>query len=128
MFDPDSHVPPPEPKLNLLRSLHHRGAASSEAEPGERAGDSDKRRGRGIYRTRTRHLQPGLSQDAEGHGEGALMPYVYMRFTFDKRWTCDFTNQFTQQRIRTLRFTDAEKIRELAQRGNPNIDTFCYAD
>jgi hypothetical protein len=40
------------------------------------------------------------------------MPYVYMRFTFDKRWTCDFTNQFTQQRVRTLRFTDAEKIRD----------------
>jgi hypothetical protein len=45
------------------------------------------------------------------------MPYVYMRFTFDKRWTCDFVNQFTQRRVRTLRFTDAEKIRELAQRG-----------
>jgi hypothetical protein len=38
------------------------------------------------------------------------MPYVYMRFTFDKRWTCDFTNQFTQQRVRTLRFTDAERF------------------
>ena len=50
------------------------------------------------------------------------MPYVYMRFTFDKRWTCDFTNQFTQQRVRTLRFTDAEKIRELAQRGKALTD------
>ena len=50
------------------------------------------------------------------------MPYVYMRFTFDKRWTCDFTNQFTQQRVRTLRFADAEKIRELAQRGKALTD------
>ena len=45
------------------------------------------------------------------------MPYVYMRFTFDERWTCDFTNQFTQQRVRTLHFTDAEKIRELRSAG-----------
>ena len=50
------------------------------------------------------------------------MPHVYMRFTFDKRWTCDFVNQFTQQRVRTLRFTDAEKIRELAQRGKALTD------
>jgi DNA invertase Pin-like site-specific DNA recombinase len=40
-----------------------------------------------------------------------------MRFTFDKRWTVDFTNQFTQQRVRTLHFTDPEKVRDIAQRG-----------
>lgn len=44
------------------------------------------------------------------------MPYVYMRFTFDKRWACDFTNQFTQKRVRTLHFTDPEKVRDIAQR------------
>jgi hypothetical protein len=50
------------------------------------------------------------------------MPYVYMRFTFDKRWTCDFTNQFTRQCVRRLHFSDAEKIRELAQRGKALTD------
>jgi hypothetical protein len=50
------------------------------------------------------------------------MPYVYMRFTFGKQWTCDFTNQFTQQRVRTLHFTDPEKVRELAQRGKALTD------
>ncbi len=50
------------------------------------------------------------------------MPYVYMRFTFDKRWICDFTNQFTRQRVRTLHFTDAEKIREPAHRGKGLTD------
>lgn len=39
-----------------------------------------------------------------------------MRFTFDKRWACDFTNQFTQKRVRTLHFTDPEKVRDIAQR------------
>jgi hypothetical protein len=50
------------------------------------------------------------------------MPYVYMRFTFDKRWTCDFTNQFTQKRARTLHFTDPEKVRDIAQRGKALTD------
>jgi hypothetical protein len=61
-------------------------------------------------------------QDTFRDEQGALMPYVYMRFTFDKRWTCDFTNKFTQRRVRTLHFTDAEKIRELAQRGKALTD------
>jgi hypothetical protein len=37
--------------------------------------------------------------------------------TFDKRWTVDFTNQFTQQRVRTLHFSDPEKVRDIALRG-----------
>jgi hypothetical protein len=45
-----------------------------------------------------------------------------MRFTFDKRWTCDFTNQFTRRCVRTLPYSDAEKIRELAQRGKALTD------
>jgi hypothetical protein len=50
------------------------------------------------------------------------MSYVYMRFTFDKRWTCDFTNQLTRQYVRTLHFTDPEKVREMAQRGKALTD------
>ena len=50
------------------------------------------------------------------------MPYVYMRFAFDKRWTCDFTNQFTRQCVRTLHFTDPEKVRDIAQRGKALTD------
>jgi hypothetical protein len=45
-----------------------------------------------------------------------------MRFTFGQRWTCDFTNQFTRQCVRTLHFTDPEKVRELAQRGKALTD------
>ncbi len=56
----------PEPKPDLPRSMHHRGIAPSAAEPSERARDPNRRRGRGVYRTCTRHLQPRLSQDAEG--------------------------------------------------------------
>ena len=50
------------------------------------------------------------------------MPYVYMVFNFDKRRTCQFTNQFTQQCVRTLHFTDPEKVRDIAQRGKALTD------
>jgi hypothetical protein len=50
------------------------------------------------------------------------MPFVYMRFTFDKRWTVDFTNQFTQKRLRRMHFTDPEKVRYIAQRGRALTD------
>jgi hypothetical protein len=45
-----------------------------------------------------------------------------MRFTFDKRWTVVFTNQFTPQRVRTLHFSDPEKVRDIAQRGKALTD------
>jgi hypothetical protein len=39
-----------------------------------------------------------------------------------KRWTCEFTNQFTQQLVRTQRFSDPEKVRDIAQRGKALTD------
>ena len=51
------------------------------------------------------------------------MPYVYMRFTFDKRWTCSFTNQFTQQRVRHgYASPTRRRFSELAQRGKALTD------